>query len=106
MVLSPLSIILFCPRDRKIAHILSQALPSRVLLGAEAVRDVGQEGRDASGGRDKWAVTFPGVWRGQQCMISKGSAEDFGDSNWRRGYEQPFSSCKCEVTEKEGFKVR
>lgn len=39
-------------------------------------------------------------------MISKGGAEDCGDDNWRRRYEQPFSSCKREVTEKEGFKVR
>jgi len=32
-------------------------------------------------------------------------AEDFAEGEWRRGYEQSLSLCKCEVSERERYKV-
>lgn len=55
----------------------SPALPSRVPGGAGAGRDTGQEGRAASVGGDKRAVTFAGIWRGQAGEDLQGRCRRF-----------------------------
>lgn len=96
-----------CPSALE-AESCPRPFPSVALQGAGKCwrgRDVGQEGRAASVGRDKQALTFAGVWRGWVEEDLQRVAEGFGDDEQRRGYEQPFSLWKCEVSEKEGYKT-
>lgn len=59
-------------------------------------------GRESCQHGERRSLAFGGFRQGK---VSQGGAEDFGEDEQRRGYEQPFSLCKCEVSEKEGDKV-